>query len=529
MAESLADERRLSRILSTMGYSFWMLGDPDRVVVSNRRALAIATSLGDFALEAAANFALGLAYHGLGEYHRASEPLNRNIVSLQGERMYGRFGTAGLTSVLSIMALAWCQAELGSFVEGIARGEEGVRIAQAVDHKLSLMFADVGVGQLYLVQGDLVRAIPTLERGLATCRAWDFPSWLPWLASRVGAAYVLAGRVADGLQLLEQSVEQAESMRWRADASALAARLSEAYLGAGRVQDASALAARALDLSVEHKGRGNQGWALRLLGEIASRCDRPDQAEGYYRQALVLAEELGMRPLVAHCHLGLGKLYSRTERPRDGGRALGDRDGDVSRDGHELLAGESGGGVGPAPQALTLNLAPGCPSRTSSGSIAASRRSISSSDAVTGGAAIASGGPAPLRGRAGRGAERRGARPHRAWPPRSSWPPSPPRWACPPVRVQVLAARPHARWGELHGLYEWERGRGEPPLITLWMRTAKQRAWWRSAPFSGPCSTRSGTTWTTRGSGSATPSTPRASTRGNRTSSTSSSPTETAA
>ena len=35
-------------------------------------------------------------------------------------------------------------------------------------------------------------------------------------------------------------------------------------------------------------------------------------ASAYYRDALVLAEELGMRPLVAHCHLGLGKLYRRT-------------------------------------------------------------------------------------------------------------------------------------------------------------------------------------------------------------------------
>ena len=35
-------------------------------------------------------------------------------------------------------------------------------------------------------------------------------------------------------------------------------------------------------------------------------------AERHYRQALALAEELGMRPLVAHCHLGLGKLYRRT-------------------------------------------------------------------------------------------------------------------------------------------------------------------------------------------------------------------------
>jgi DinB superfamily len=43
----------------------------------------------------------------------------------------------------------------------------------------------------------------------------------------------------------------------------------------------------------------------------------------------------------------------------------------------------------------------------------------------------------------------------------------------PPVQVEVLAARPHAKWGELHGLYTVERGR--PPRIQLWMRTAKQR------------------------------------------------------
>jgi class 3 adenylate cyclase len=322
LAERLADHRRLGRVLPMMGYCFWMLGDPDRAVSSNRRALAIATSLGDFALEAAANLGLGIACHDLGEYRRAAECLNRNVASLQGERMYGRYGTAGLTSVLSIMALAWCQAELGSFADGMATGEEGVRIARAVDHKLSLMFADVGLGQLYLVQGNLDRAIPTLERGVATCRTWDFPSWLPWLASRLGAAYVLAGRAADGIPLLEQSMEQAASMGWKADASPLAARLSEAYLGAGRVQDAATLAARALDLALEHKGRGHQAWALRLRGEIASRGDPPDvhQAESHYRQALALAEELGMRPLVAHCHLGLGKLYGRAgkrEQARD--------------------------------------------------------------------------------------------------------------------------------------------------------------------------------------------------------------------
>ena len=43
----------------------------------------------------------------------------------------------------------------------------------------------------------------------------------------------------------------------------------------------------------------------------------------------------------------------------------------------------------------------------------------------------------------------------------------------PPVQVEVLAARPHQRWGELHGLYTAEQGRA--PKIQLWMRTAKQR------------------------------------------------------
>jgi hypothetical protein len=37
-------------------------------------------------------------------------------------------------------------------------------------------------------------------------------------------------------------------------------------------------------------------------------------AETHYQQALALADELGMRPLQAHCHLGLGTLYARTDQ-----------------------------------------------------------------------------------------------------------------------------------------------------------------------------------------------------------------------
>jgi len=85
---------------------------------------------------------------------------------------------------------------------------------------------------------------------------------------------------------------------------------------ADRLEEAHALAAQALALARAYQERSNQAYALRLLGDIAARREPPesDQAGDYYHQALALAEELGMRPLVAHCHFGLGTLYAISRR-----------------------------------------------------------------------------------------------------------------------------------------------------------------------------------------------------------------------
>jgi hypothetical protein len=92
--------------------------------------------------------------------------------------------------------------------------------------------------------------------------------------------------------------------------------LGHAYVLADRLVDAQSVAGRALASARAHEERGSEASALRLYGEIAAHADPPDveQAEGYYHQALTLADELGMRPLVAHCHLGLGTLYQKAGR-----------------------------------------------------------------------------------------------------------------------------------------------------------------------------------------------------------------------
>jgi hypothetical protein len=96
--------------------------------------------------------------------------------------------------------------------------------------------------------------------------------------------------------------------------SLILAELSEALLRVGRVEDASALADQLRDRSCTHPERAHQAQALRLLGDIALHRDppEPELAAAHYQQTLVLAEEIGMRPLQAHCHRGLGMLYAMT-------------------------------------------------------------------------------------------------------------------------------------------------------------------------------------------------------------------------
>src|SRR4029434_6831893 len=123
-------------------------------------------------------------------------------------------------------------------------------------------------------------------------------------------AYALAGRAAEALPLLDQMLERVATGSRMLFHALVLTELSEACLLVGRVDEANALAGRLLEFSHTHTGRGYQAHACQLLGEVARHREPPDvdQATVHYRQALALAEELGLRPLQAHCHLGLGTL-----------------------------------------------------------------------------------------------------------------------------------------------------------------------------------------------------------------------------
>jgi tetratricopeptide (TPR) repeat protein len=324
LAEALGDQGRLARVFDFMTANFNVLGDHHRAVESGQRAHAVAVALGVPRLQGATNFHLGAAYYSLGDYRRAIDVLRQNIGSFESEQRGGVRDSPSLGSVVSRTWLVWSLAELGAFAEGIAHAEEGLRIAETVDRPDSLINAYAGVGLLYLRKGDLHQAIPLLERGFGLYQVWPIPLLFRLVASTLGEAYARSGRVAEALPLLEQAVEHAASMRVMDSQSHRLACLGEAYRLAGRMEDAMALAVRALELAREHRERGWEAYALRLLGDIAGQCDLPEvrAAAEHYRQALALAEELGMRPLMAHCHHGLGGLYLKLGQREQAGAEL---------------------------------------------------------------------------------------------------------------------------------------------------------------------------------------------------------------
>jgi tetratricopeptide (TPR) repeat protein len=291
-----------------------MVGEYDAAIERLQHALQIANELGSVGLRAITKFHLGIVSYNLGAYRQAVAVLGENVESLHGDLVRERFGGPSAPALISRAWLGRSLAELGDFVEAIRIGEEALTIAESIESPWTITQVCVGIGGVLVTRGDFARATKPLERGLAEREAREFYFVSLQAAGLLAYAYAQSGRSSESDPLLEWASEMALSPEFRTGQTRLLVLLGEVHLLAGRIDEAARFAERGLARSRQHRQRGEEAQALRLRGEIALRREPSDveHAEDRYREALALAGELEMRPLVAHCHLGLGKLYRRT-------------------------------------------------------------------------------------------------------------------------------------------------------------------------------------------------------------------------
>jgi tetratricopeptide (TPR) repeat protein len=315
LAERLNDDRRRGRVCAFVTNSHSQLGELDEALVTGARALEIAGRLGDLRLRIPATTHLEYAHYLRGEYERVVELVTDNLAALPADWVHEHFGSSAPASVDNRTWLVMSLAELGRFAEAAQYEAEVLRLAEPTQHAFTVGQALRAAGTLHVLKGDWAKARSLVEHSIAVIRTGNVVLLLPWAVPP--SAWVLAqlGETSEALNRLREGEELLEHQAARGIVAGRAwayHSLGRACLLLGRLDEARRLGDRAIELSPRHHGFA--AHALHLLGDIATHPDRFDAESGetHYEKALALAEPRGMRPLVAHCHLGLGKLYGRT-------------------------------------------------------------------------------------------------------------------------------------------------------------------------------------------------------------------------
>ena len=294
-----------------------MLGQPDEAVTAGTRALDIAERLGDLKLRIVATTCIEQAHYVRGDHERVVELAAGNLAALPADWVNESFGRFAPASIYDRVSLVRSLAELGRFDEAVRYGVEAIRLAEAARHPYSVGMAHWTVGSLHLAKGDWVEARLRIEHGITGLRTAREVLTLPRAVA--SAAWVLAqlGEVSAGLSRLREGEQLLDDLTARdivGNGAVCYHALGWASLLLGRLDEAWRLGNRAVESSPRQPGHA--AHALHLLGEIATHPDRldADSGEAYYLRATALAEPRGMRPLIAHCHLGLGRLHRRRDR-----------------------------------------------------------------------------------------------------------------------------------------------------------------------------------------------------------------------
>jgi class 3 adenylate cyclase/tetratricopeptide (TPR) repeat protein len=313
LAREIGDDFRLARITAFQAhYLSIMVGQSLPALDLARDAMSIAGTVGAGTLVGLARTVLGMVQHGHGDFLEAISTLTVNVEFLQDDLLHERGGFALPASLISQVWLAFAFAEVGRFAQGIATGEQAIQQAEALGQAYGLFHAYWALCAVYLERGDHERAVELGSRAYGIGYETHWQQALDNAAGLLGHAHSLGGRFAEALTLLEgklTATERGPAFVWHRDLYYLGG----AYLRSRRQEDALRVARSALEIARTSHQRGREARAVHLLGAAHAARNDTSEAEDHYRDALRLASDLSMRPLVAHCHLGLGKLYRRTD------------------------------------------------------------------------------------------------------------------------------------------------------------------------------------------------------------------------
>jgi len=320
LAERLGDRRRQAQVAVFVASYHWWMGEHARACELAARGLRSGVELGDEALCASATYFMAVSHETRGSYRDAVRLLRPLTTSASGG-ISTAYGSVTAPSVFWTSHLARSLAELGDFAAARAAADDAMRLAAPVHHPFLTVHVTCSMATVALRQGRAGEMITLLEQLREINAAGSALVVFPFHEWFLAYAYAFVGH-PDAATLLRHTERMTDDARFTYYYPFWLTLLGEGYLLLGEVEEALGRAGRALQLARKRGERGNEGWSLRLTGDALSALRPASEREiaDNYRCALAIAEELGMEPLRAHCHLGLGRLETRACRPAEAER-----------------------------------------------------------------------------------------------------------------------------------------------------------------------------------------------------------------
>jgi len=315
LARTLGDGPRLAQVqlrqAQAISFNGVISGTLESAVEQAREAFQHADP-DDLRTRSYAQFIVGQACRDLGRIAEAVQEFGAGI-ALFGEANRGA-AEPGLVLPIYVSLSAWrseAYAALGHFEHALVSGRDALRVAMETEHPPSLLVAQDHLGYVHLLRGDLHAAVPLLERALAVASEHDLIHGFTRASSRLAYVLTLLGQTERGLGVLGRALGR-YAARVTPPVRAYGTTTASAYLAAGAYEDARAEIHQGLAAAAERHAHGHLASLQRLAAEVLQHDDDCAGAGARFNEALVTAADHEMRPEVAHCHLGLGKLYRRT-------------------------------------------------------------------------------------------------------------------------------------------------------------------------------------------------------------------------
>jgi len=309
LAAGASDNGRLGLALLCQAYQHWSRGEHETGHQTLDRVVALAPT-GGGPVPHRTDWIRGLLLFQQAKFREALASLaaqhaeETRVAGPPHGALPTRFATIALHQVFALV-------ELGEFDEALEHARRGFERGRDIGHAYVLAMASTAEGVIALRRGHAAPAVTALERARDLCVDGNYLMLLPGALGHLAAAYLLAGRVDEAMRAGAEARE-----RERPPYAGLDVALGEAYLVAGRIDEARAVGERSAAAARRLGEPARLAWSTRLLAQIDVRSAAPS-AETRFRESLELAERLGMRPLAAHCHLGLGTLPDLREGGTD--------------------------------------------------------------------------------------------------------------------------------------------------------------------------------------------------------------------